>query len=309
LASILRTKALSSSVEHTPVASGRLGLSLRSATVALLLPPLALVIVFFVIPLAYLFYASFLEPSQSELFGSRLTLANYTQILSDDFYQLVILRTLTVSAVVVGLSILIGYPAALFVARLSPRGRLMMLMVLMLPLMISNVVRAYGWVAILGRRGIINGSLQGMGLIDRPLSMMFGIEAIALGLLTVLLPYVIISIANTVTQIDKVYGEAAHSLGASPLRTFIHVTWPLSSPGVAAGLMLSFFLMLSAYVTIALLGGPRYKLLVSMIFDAVVAFQWSKAAALAFILLVIALMGALLIQLVLRPQRVRGKGA
>jgi len=230
-------------------------------------------------------------------------------VLSDSFYQLIIMRTLMVSAVVVGLSILIGYPAALFVARLSPRGRLMMLMLLMLPLMISNVVRAYGWVAILGRRGIVNGSLQEMGLITRPLSMMYGIEAIALGLLTVLLPYVIISIANTVTQIDKVYGEAAHSLGASPWRTFINVTWPLSSPGVAAGLMLSFFLMLSAYVTIALLGGPRYKLLVSMIYDSVVAFQWPKAAAIAFILLAIALLGALLIQLVLRPQRVRGKGA
>ena len=118
----------------------------------------------------------------------------------------------------------------------------------------------------------------------------------------------IISIANTLVQIDRVYGEAAHSLGASPLRTFIHVTWPLSSPGVAAGLMLSFFLMLSAYITIALLGGPRYKLLVSMIYDSVVAFQWPKAAAIAFILLALALFGALIIQLVLRPQRVRGKG-
>lgn len=287
----------------------RVALTMRSAAVALLLPPLALVIVFFVVPLAYLFYGSFLEPSQSELFGSRLTLSNYTNVLSDSFYHLIIQRTIWVSAIVVGLSILIGYPAALFIARLTPRGRLMMLMLLMLPLMISNVVRAYGWIAILGRRGIINGTLQSADLIERPLSLLYGVEAIALGLLTVLLPYVIISIANTLVQIDKVYGEAAHSLGASPLRTFIHVTWPLSSPGVAAGLMLSFFLMLSAYVTIALLGGPRYKLLVSMIFDAVVAFQWPKAAAIAFILLAIALFGAVLIQLVLRPQRVRGKGA
>jgi ABC-type spermidine/putrescine transport system permease subunit I len=284
-------------------------LTLRSAGVALLAPPLALVLLFFVVPLAYLAYGSFLEPSQSELFGTRLTLANYTSVLADDFYQLIILRTLLVSAIVVGLSILIGYPAALFVARLSPRGRLVMLMLLMLPLMVSNVVRAYGWVTILSRRGIVNGSLQSAGLIDRPLSLLYGMEAIAVGLLTVLLPYVIISISNTLVQIDKAYGEAAHSLGAGPLRTFIHVTWPLSSPGVAAALMLSFFLMLSAYVTVALLGGPRYKLLVSMIYDAVVAYQWPKAAAIAFILLAIALIGALLIQLVLRPQRVRGKGA
>lgn len=302
-------KVLSLSVDAVRATRGPVALTLRSVAVALLLPPLALVLFFFVIPLAHLFYASFLEPSQSELFGSTLTLSNYTGVLSDSFYHLIIMRTMLVSAVVVGFSILIGYPAALFVARLTPRGRLMMLMVLMLPLMVSNVVRAYGWVAILGRRGIVNGSLQELGMIERPLSLMYGIEAIALGLLTVLLPYVIISISNTLVQIDKVYGEAAHSLGASPFRTFIHVTWPLSSPGVAAGLMLSFFLMLSAYVTIALLGGPRYKLLVSLIYDSVVAFQWPKAAALAFILLALALAGALLIQLVLRPQRVRGKGA
>lgn len=301
--------ALSSSAEVAGLPPRRVALSPRSAAIALLVPPLALILFFFVIPLAYLFYASFLEPSQSELFGSRLTLSNYTSVLSDEFYQLIIRRTLLVSGIVVGLSILIGYPAALYIARLTPRGRLMMLMLLMLPLMVSNVVRAYGWVAILGRRGIVNGTLQSAGVIERPLSLLYGMEAISLGLLTVLLPYVIISIANTLVQIDKVYGEAAHSLGAGPLRTFIHVTWPLSSPGVAAGLMLSFFLMLSAYVTIALLGGPRYKLLVSMIYDSVVAFQWPKAAAIAFILLAIALAGALIIQLVLRPQRVRGKGA
>lgn len=300
---------MSSSAEVAGLPPRRVALSPRSAAIALLVPPLALILFFFVIPLAYLFYASFLEPSQSELFGSRLTLSNYTSVLSDEFYQLIIRRTLLVSGIVVGLSILIGYPAALYIARLTPRGRLMMLMLLMLPLMVSNVVRAYGWVAILGRRGIVNGTLQSAGVIERPLSLLYGMEAISLGLLTVLLPYVIISIANTLVQIDKVYGEAAHSLGAGPLRTFIHVTWPLSSPGVAAGLMLSFFLMLSAYVTIALLGGPRYKLLVSMIYDSVVAFQWPKAAAIAFILLAIALAGALIIQLVLRPQRVRGKGA
>lgn len=300
---------MSSSPEYAIRPRARINLTRRTAAIALVLPPLALVSIFFVVPLTYLLYGSFLEPSQTELFGSRLTLANYTSVLGDDLYHLIISRTLLVSALVVGLSILIGYPAALFIARLSSRGRLFMLMVLLLPLMVSNVVRAYGWLALLGRRGVVNGTLQTAGLIERPLSLLYGIEAIALGLLTVLLPYVIISIANTLAQIDKVYGEAAHSLGANPLRTFIHVTWPLSSPGVAAGLMLSFFLMLSAYVTITLLGGARYKLLVSMIYDSTVSFQWPKAAAIAFILLAIALSGALVIQLILRPQRVRGAGS
>ena len=170
-------------------------------------------------------------------------------------------------------------------------------------------MRAYGWLAILGREGVINVSLTAMGMIPFPLRMLNTFEAVVLALLTILLPYMIISVANTLAAIDPAYEEAAQSLGAGPVRTFIHVTFPLSSPGVASGLSLVFFLTLSAYVTITLLGGPRYKLLVSLVYDAVGTLQWPKAAALSFILLAIALAVGALIQAVLRPQRVQGRGA
>jgi putative spermidine/putrescine transport system permease protein len=129
-----------------------------------------------------------------------------------------------------------------------------------------------------------------------------------LGLLTILLPFMIISIANSLNSIDPSYHEAAASLGAGPFRTFLRVTLPLSSPGVTTGILLVFLLSLSAYVTIALMGGPRQKLLVSLVYDAVVSFQWPRAAALSFVLLAFALVGASLIQGVLRPQRIMGRG-
>jgi len=118
----------------------------------------------------------------------------------------------------------------------------------------------------------------------------------------------VISIANTLSGLDRRYQEAAESLGAGPIRTFVHVTLPLSTPGVASGMLLVFLLTLSAYVTITLLGGPRSKLLVSMIYDSVVSFQWPRAAALAFILLAIALLLTGIIMAVLRPARVQGIG-
>src|SRR5262249_4085867 len=99
---------------------------------------------------------------------------------------------------------------------------------------------------------------------------------------------------------------AAQSLGASPMRTFIHVTLPLSSPGVSSGLLLVFLLTLSAYVTITLVGGPRQKLLVSLVYDNITNFQWPQAAATAFVLLAVAVAGTLLILAVVRPSRVRG---
>ena len=145
-------------------------------------------------------------------------------------------------------------------------------------------------------------------MIDAPLDLLYNTHAVVLGLMTILLPYMIISIANTLSALDPRYEEAAQALGASPIRTFLHVTLPLSTPGVASGTLLVFLLTLSAYVTITLLGGPRSKLLVSMIYDSVVAFQWSRAAAIAFILLAIALMVTGVILAVLRPARVQGTG-
>jgi putative spermidine/putrescine transport system permease protein len=271
-------------------------------------PPLVLLLAFFVVPLSYLLFVSFMTNSQTALYDTVPTLVNYLEIATDPFYLLIIQRTLLATAIVLVACLLLGYPVAYYAARLSPRGRLLMLVLMMFPLMVSNVVRAYGWVSILGRRGVVSSVLVGAHVIQRPVQYLYSLEAVALGLLTILLPFMVISVTNSLIAIDKSYAEAAESLGAGPWRTFFRVTLPLSSPGIASGLMLVTFLALSAYVTIALLGGPQYKLLVSLVFDSASTFRWPRAAALSFTLLVIALVIAVIIQLLLRPQRVQGRG-
>lgn len=280
----------------------------RGALLALLGPPLLVFLVFFVAPLATLFWASLHGQSQSELYAPGLTLANYAAILDDPFYGTIVVRTLVTGAIIVGLTLVLGYATAYVIAPLPPRQRLLLLLLLLLPLMVSNVIRAYGWIAILGRQGLVNSALRGAGLIDRPLILLNSFEAVVVGLMTILLPYMVISIANALIAIDKQYRDAAQSLRASPFRTFVHVIWPLSSPGVASGLLLVFLLTLSAYVTITVLGGPRTKLLVSLVFDSVSSFRWPLAAALSFVLLALALAVSALILAVLRPQRVQGRG-
>lgn len=274
----------------------------------LLVPPLAITLLFFVGPVLYLFWVSVHEPSQSELYGAALTLQNYAAVLGDSFYVGIIRRTLGVATVILALSLVIGYPVAYFVALLPVRQRMLVLLALIFPLMVSNVVRAYGWVAILGRRGVVNTGLRAAGMIDAPLDLLYNTPAVMTGLMTILLPYMVISIANALAALDRRYEEAAQALGAGPFRTFLHVTLPLSTPGVASGTLLVLLLTLSAYVTITLLGGPRSKLLVSMIYDGVTAFQWPHAAALAFILLALALALTALVLALLRPGRVQGTG-
>ena len=281
---------------------------LKSAGLAILLPPLTLVIVLFVVPIAYLLFVSFMAHSQTELFALQPTLANYAAVVTDPFYLRIIERTLIAAAFVLGLCLFIGYPVAAYIASQPPRRRMVLLLLLLFPLMVSNVIRAYGWITILQRRGVMNSALQGAGLIERPLLLLPGLEAVVIGLLTILVPFMVISIANSLSAIDRSYSEAAQSLGAGPVRTFIHVTFPLSSPGVAGGLLTVFFLFLSAYVTVSLLGGPRSKLLVSMIYDQVISFNWPRAAALSFVMLAIALTFAAIVQALLRPGRVSGRG-
>ena len=282
--------------------------SLQSLGWALALPPVLFLLAFFVGPLLYLLYVSFHGASTSDLYSAELTLANYAAIAGDPFYLRVLLRTLETAAAIMGLCLAVGYPVAMLVAKLPRRRREIASILLLLPLMVSNVVRAYGWVAILGRRGLVNIALGKVGLIDAPLALLYTPAAVVPGLATILLPYMVISIANTLASLDRRYEEAAQALGAGPIRTFLHVTLPLSSPGVASGLLLVFLLTLSAYVTVTLLGGPPSKLLVSLVYDNVVSFQWPRAAALAFVLLAVALVVSALILAVLRPGRVRGRG-
>lgn len=280
----------------------------RLAVLASVLPPALFFLAFFVAPLVYLLAVSFLTPSQTALYETTATLDNYTRILTDSFYLTIIRRTLLAAVLILAATLLLGYPAAMTIAAMPVRWRLLCLVVLLFPLMVSNVVRAYGWIAILGRRGIVNQVALGLGLTDVPLPLLYAFTTVVVGLLTILLPYMIVSITNALVAIDRSYGEAAQSLGASPGRTFLHVTLPLSFPGVATGCILVLLLTLSAYVTISLLGGPRFKLLVSLVYDTIVAFQWPRAAAMSFVLLGIGLAGVGLLLALLKPQRVQGRG-
>lgn len=269
-----------------PGSSG-LALSVQSRVIMGL--PKALAIIAFIASLVGLAVASFSDAA------GQPSLALYRSLLQSPAIQLVILRTLWVAAVVTLISLVLAYPLALFIAQ--ARNRDMMLILVLSPWLTSIVVRTFGWVVLLGNRGVINQSLVGLGIIDKPIQMIFTPGGMILGLVHVLLPFMVISILSVLVQLDRRLTEAGMSLGAGPVETFFRVTLPLSSPGALSGCALVYLVSAGAIVTPLLLGGVRDRMMGTQIFQEIFGlYEFPRAAGLALILVVTSLLAVAPIQ-------------
>jgi putative spermidine/putrescine transport system permease protein len=281
---------METTVEQTPIArvSETDNTSRRWLLVQLLAPATLALIVFFVLPLVWLFRASFDRGLDSGVIVSAFTLENYQEFFSDRFYQQELLRTLRLGVVITALTLVATYPIALFLARSTSRWRGLLVALAIAPLLTSTVVRTYGWLVILGNDGLVNGALLGIGLIDRPLRLINDEIGVVIGLVEILMPYMALGLLSGFGRINPDVEEAAMSLGANPLRTFWRVTFPLSLPGVATGVLLVFVLTISSFVTPQLLGGGRVFLMATEIYDqATYTLDWPFAAAISFLLLLL----------------------
>lgn len=255
----------------------------KSTSIALVLPVMGMLLVFFAYPLAELLRQSFYAP--------HLSLDNYVQALSNDLYVGILLRTLWFSAVVTVVTLLLGYPVALTMSRLSGAMALVVGACVMVPLWTSVLVRAYAWIVLLQRNGMVNDVLIGIGLTDRPLQLIYTQGTVILATVHVLLPFMILSIYGVLRTIPPDLQRAASSLGARPFSTFRHVTLPLSLPGVYSGVVMVFIISLGFYITPALLGGPRSLLMSTLIGQQTTeTLNWGLAGALSVTLLVITLL-------------------
>jgi putative spermidine/putrescine transport system permease protein len=256
-------------------------------TAVLLLGPIAFFVLFFVAPFALLIGESFTRPEGG------ITLANYVAVLSDGYYWKALLNTLLISFWVTVVCFVLGYPLAYCTVFHVPsvwvrRG---IYVLLVTPLFTSNIVRAFGWIVILGRRGIVNSSLIAIGLIETPLDLLYSKTAIVIGLSYILLPVMALSVCSVLQTVDRTLIEAARDLGARPSRAFLAVTFPLSLPGVVAGSIIVFALSVSAYVIPSILSGGREMVTPILIFQQYTAtFRPDIGAALSVVLLVVTLL-------------------
>ncbi len=205
-------------------------------------------LVFYAVPVLAMLMRSVADPTW--------TLANYQALPHDTVFLNVFWTTLRTAAVVTCGCLLLGYPVALALVR-PGRTAGVALIIVLLPFWTSILVRSYAWMVLLGRRGLLNEALLAGGLIDHPLRILNTSIAVHIAMIHILLPYMILPIANALRQIDPSLARAALGLGATPFRAFREVILPLSMPGVAAGVLLVFVLSLGFYITPALVGGPQ----------------------------------------------------
>jgi len=246
----------------------------------LMSPLLVLLVVFYVYPLLNLFPTSFFS-------GEGFTLEHYERFFSVPLYSRILLRTVRISFFVTIICFVVGYPVAYFLAELkNPTTAGLLMACVLLPFWTSILVRTYSWVVLFQTQGLINNLLMFFRVITDPMNLLYREFSVTVGMVHVLLPYLILPVYSVLKNLDRNLVRAARNLGANPFWAFIKIVFPLSLPGVGAGLMFVFILALGFYITPAILGGPR-TMMISTLIDQQVnrLMNWEFAAAIAVVLL------------------------
>ncbi|AVB20679.1 MULTISPECIES: ABC transporter permease [Pseudomonas syringae group] len=253
-------------------------------------PALALYIGLLVLPLGLTLLLSFnVFDYQVGVKSDAYTLANYTAVLTDSYFYEIFLRTFWISALVTLLCVLIGVPEAYILSRMGAPWRSIFLILILTPLLISVVVRAFGWSLLLGADGLINQAIQFMG--GRPVKLLYTPFAVIIALVHVMLPFMIIPVWTSLQKLDPTAEQAALSLGASQAKVMRLIVLPQVMPGVLSGSLIVFGLAASSFAIPGLLGGRRLKMVATVIYDQYLSeLNWPMGATLAVALLLVNLL-------------------
>ncbi|MCK8787064.1 ABC transporter permease [Roseomonas sp. NAR14] len=259
-----------------------------------LLPAGCLLVPFFVLPLAVTFRNSFWRDDDSGVAVPAFTFANYARVLGDPYYLQVFGNTLWIALLIAALALAIAFPFAWLLARLTGRAQALVFWVVYLPLYVSVVMRAFGWIVILADSGVVNQALLAMGLIRQPIRILFEVEGMVIGMLHRYLPLMIVPLVTALRKLDPSLLRASANLGAGHWYTWRRVVVPAALPGIVAGTQLVFSGVLSDYVTPSLMGASGYQLVAPAIYyEAATNSAWALAGAMAT--LTLALVSLLLV--------------
>lgn len=256
----------------------------------LLGPAIALMAISFIGPLLLFFHYSFLTFRDGTLYDEYSVQA-YVKFFTDPFFYKIIWNSIKLAGLVTFSSLVLGYPLAYALHRVQSASlRKWMGVIIFSPLVVSVVVRTYGWMILLSEQGVVNWFLISLDLIDEPLKLVFNLTGVIISLTHIFLPFVVFPIYSVMVKLDSSLKEAAADLGAGAWSTFWRVTLPLTLPGVAAAGNICFTLGLGAFVTPALLGGGRLLVLPLNVYQNTLDINWPLAAVGGMALLALSLL-------------------
>lgn len=261
----------------------------RAYRIAVTVPPLAWVAVFLVVPYLVMLCYSFWSVSDSQAIIHAWTFDNYRDLLIKPVYWQTLLRSMWIATRVTLFSLLLGYPLAYFLSFYAGARKDLLYQLVIIPLWVSYLVRAYAWKTILGTDGVLNTLLQYAHLTKHPLDfLLYSPFAVVLTLTHIYTPFALLPIYAALEHIPRNLVEASHDLGASPAQTFWRVIFPLSIPGVLAGATFAFVLSLGDFLAPLLLGGPSGIMISNIVVSLFgAAYNWPLGAAISFCMLLI----------------------
>lgn len=250
----------------------------------LFLPAALLLGLFFLYPIGSFLMQGFIGPDGG------FSLVNAARMWEAGTYARTMWETIKLSGWITLFSVLVAYPAAYLLANAKGFGRAALAMLVLLPFWSSFLVRTFAWIVILGRQGPVNATLMAMGLIERPIELMYGWGAVVVGMTNVLVPFAVLTMASVMGRLDRGLMVAAGTLGARPVQAFFLVYLPLSMPGVASAALLVFISALGFFIAPALLGGAGQTMITQLVIQQVTELvNWPFAAILCLLLLLSAL--------------------
>ncbi|WP_312368642.1 ABC transporter permease subunit [Stenotrophomonas sp.] len=223
-------------------------------------------------------------------FTVNLNLGNYTALFTDSQYVVAYLSSIKIAVISTLLTLLIGYPMAYVISRMSPSARNIAMMLVVLPSWTSFLIRVYAWIGILDSNGLINRTLMSMGLIDEPLRILYTPVAAYIGIVYCYLPFMVLPLYANLVKLDHRLLEAAYDLGAKPWQAFLRITLPLSRSGIIAGCMLVMIPAVGEFVIPEMLGGPDTLMIGRVLWGEFFNNRdWPLASAVAIVMLILLL--------------------
>jgi spermidine/putrescine transport system permease protein len=261
----------------------------RAYKTALALPPLLWVAGFLLLPYALLFVYSFWTVSATQTIVHHWNLDNYRELLRNPIYLGVLFRSMRIAGSVTLLALLLGYPLAYYLSFWASRKKELFYQMVIIPLWVSYLVRAYAWKTILGSDGVLNTLLQYVHIVRQPLEfLLYSPFAVVLTLTHIYTPFTFLPVYASLEHIPRELVEASHDLGASPASTFWRVIFPLSLPGVLAGATFAFVLSLGDFLSPLLIGGPSGIMISNVVVSLFgAAYNWPLGAAISLCMLLL----------------------